>query len=101
MTNTAASESASHTDGGHHDHVLVKVITTSGPYPKTGEDRVKAATRISLVLADAASDLRLADTAGWVARVGGDHVDAAKTFAEEGLHGNIKINWGPAEGGGG
>ena len=84
-----------------HEHVLVRVITTSGAFPRTGENRVKETTLISFVLDDAASDLRLTDTSGWVAREGGRQINPERTFAEEGLHGLVKIHWGPPEGGGG
>src|SRR4051794_9751592 len=107
-TSTAEQE---HGQGGEHHghehgegqqgHVLARVVTSAGTFPRTGENRVKATTLISFVLDDAASDLRLTDTSGWVARVGGRQINPERTFAEENLHGTVKISWGLPESGGG
>lgn len=90
-----------HHQEAHQEHVLVRVITTSGAFPRTGENRVKETTLISFVLDDAASDLRLTDTGCWVVREGGRQINPERSFAEEGLHGMVKLQWGPHEGGGG
>lgn len=81
--------------------VHVKVVTTSGTYPKKGYDEVKAKTRVSKFLHEAAKALNLTDVTNWVATVGGNSIDPEKTFAENGLTGKVEIQWGPPIGGGG
>lgn len=84
-----------------HDYVLVSVYTTSGAFPRQGEERVKSTERVETFLREAAKHLHLTDTTGWVARVGGSEINTSRSFTEDGLTGTVKIQWGPPEGGGG
>jgi hypothetical protein len=89
-------------DHGHGDRkVDVVVITTSGVYPHEGADAVPANQKVRVQLRKAAEELNLADTDGWVARVGDKEIDPDKSYADNGFTGAIRIDWGPREGGGG
>jgi hypothetical protein len=85
----------------HADQVLVTVVTTAGTFPAEGAKRYPAATLISDVLADAARKLKITDTANWVVTVGGNDINPAQTFAQAGLSGEVALEWGAREGGGG
>lgn len=82
-------------------HVEIVVVTTSGTYPVTGSDRVAAHQPVRNQLAKAAKELKIVDTSGWIARVGGTEIDVNKTYIENGLTGTVQIDYGPREGGGG
>lgn len=81
--------------------VLVTVFTTSGTFPAQGSMRVDADELISAVLARAAKKLKLTATTGWVVQVGGNDVNTSLTFAQAGLSGEVDLEWGAREGGGG
>lgn len=85
----------------HPDKVMATVVTTAGTFPAEGAKRYPASTRISDVLADAARKLQLAGTEAWIVTVGGRDVDATKTFQQAGLSGEVALEWGMREGGGG
>lgn len=85
----------------HPDKVLVTVVTTGGTYPAEGAKRYPASTLISAILADAARKLGLKDTQGWVVTVGGRTLNASQTLAQAGLSGEVALEWGAPEGGGG
>jgi hypothetical protein len=79
----------------------VAVVTTSGRYPTTGENRVPEHQPVEHELRKAKEALKIVDTAGWVARADGREVDPAKSYAENHLAGKVVIDWGPNHGGGG
>lgn len=81
--------------------VFVTVFTTSGTYPAQGAVKVDASEPISTVLARAAKKLKLTDTTGWVVQVGGNDINPALSFAQAGLSGDVDLEWGAREGGGG
>jgi hypothetical protein len=81
--------------------IQVRIVTTSGSYPKHGHEAVPSMEPLSAVLARAATALNIADTSQWVAKIGGNEVDVSRTYAELGLHGEVKIDYGKREGGGG
>lgn len=85
----------------HHDKVLVTVVTTAGTFPAEGAKRYPASTPIAEVLADAARKLQITDTETWIVTVAGRDVNATLTFAEAGLSGEVALEWGAREGGGG
>ncbi len=85
----------------HHDKVLVTVVTTAGTFPAEGAKRYPASTPIAEVLADAARKLKITDTETWIVTVAGRDVNATLTFAEAGLSGEVALEWGAREGGGG
>ena len=82
-------------------NVEVQVVTTSGIYPAHGTDKEPIDHPVSKVLEKAQKKLDIADTTNWIATVGGAEIDPAKTYAENHLTGQVKIDWGPREGGGG
>lgn len=85
-----------------HPHVVfVTVVTTAGTFPAEGAKRYPASTPIAHVLATAAHKLDITDSAGWVVTVAGRDVKPAQTFAQAGLTGEVVLEWGPREGGGG
>jgi hypothetical protein len=82
-------------------HLQVVVVTTSGTFPKVGSDRVPANQPVKVELHRAQKELEIADTAGWIVRVGNAEIDPNKSYMENGLEGEVKLDWGPREGGGG
>lgn len=101
-------EHSKESEAGHesHDHfVEVSISTTAGFFPTDGFNRVPINQKVDIELLKAKDALKIKDTAGWVASIitpsGKRPVDPAKTYAENGLAGEIEIDWGPSEGGGG
>lgn len=89
-----------------HDHfVNVSISTTAGFFPTEGFNRVPVNQKVEVELQKAKESLKIKDTASWVASVitpaGKRPVDSAKSYAENDLSGEIEIDWGPSEGGGG
>lgn len=84
-----------------HEFVTVTVFATAGVFPAEGALRVKAETLVSNVLARAAHKLHLTDTAAWIVSIDGRDIDAALSFAQNGLSGHVDLDWLPPEGGGG
>jgi hypothetical protein len=87
--------------GDHQRHIRVRVITTSGSFPRHGHETVGVNEPVSEILKRAANALGIADTSEWVAKVDGKEVQVDKTYMELGLHGEVKIDYGRREGGGG
>jgi hypothetical protein len=85
----------------HPDKVLVTVVTTAGTFPAEGAKRYPASTLIADVLAQAAHKLHISDTEGWIVTVAGRDVNPMLTFEQEALSGEVALEWGPREGGGG
>lgn len=85
----------------HPDKVLVTVVTTAGTFPAEGAKRYPASTAIADVLADAARKLHITGTETWVVMVGGRDISPTQTFAQAGLSGEVALEWGAREGGGG
>jgi len=83
----------------------VSISTTAGFFPTEGFNRVPAHQKVEVELGKAKQELRIKDTAGWVATVIGPSgkrvIDPAKTYLENGLSGEVDVDWGPSEGGGG
>jgi hypothetical protein len=88
-------------DKGEDKKVHVSIITTAGNYPTEGYNAVPANQPVSVELEKAAEHLKIKDTAGWVAQVGGTAIDQAKSYHDNNLSGNIDIDYGPPHGGGG
>lgn len=87
------------------EFVEVSISTTSGFFPTEGFARVSAHQKVEIELEKTKKELKIRDTAGWVATVTGPSgkrvIDPAKTYIESGLSGKVEIDWGPSEGGGG
>lgn len=81
--------------------VAVRVVTTSGSYPAEGFDRVPMHQPVRQQLAEAVRKLKIRDTKEWVALVGGTEIDPDKSYEANGLEGEVVIDFGPLEGGGG
>lgn len=102
------TEHSKENESGHqpHDHfVEVSISTTAGFFPADGFNRVPVNQKVDIELVKAKEALKIKDTAGWVASVitptDKRPVDPGKTYAENGLSGEVEIDWGPSEGGGG
>lgn len=81
--------------------VQVAVVTTGGSYPDEGFTKAPANQKVRIFLAEAARHLNIADAGGWVARVNSREIDPEKSYEENGLTGEVEIDFGPREGGGG
>lgn len=81
--------------------INVRVVTTSGNYPEHGHEKVPASEAVAEILKRAAKKLEIADVTGWVAKVKDDVVNTSSSYAALGLKGEVKIDFGPNEGGGG
>lgn len=85
--------------------INVRVLTTSGSYPEHGFDKEPVTRAISAILIKAAGVLGIVDTARWVVRIK-EHgqvreVSPTSSYEQLGLHGEVKLDWGPNEAGGG
>ncbi len=89
--------------GQQHDEKFIEVAisTTSGFYPSTGYERVPVHQKVEVELHRATKALKLADTAGWVASMNKSPIDPSRSYEDNGLKGQVDIDWGPREGGGG
>lgn len=84
------------------DHfVEVSVVTTSGSYPSQGFEQAPTHQKVKIILDAAAKHLRIVDTSGWVATANSKEIKIDLSFAENGLAGQVQIDFGPREGGGG
>lgn len=84
------------------DKITVSVHTTGGVFPSEGVLRVEADTKVADILRRAAKKLKLPDTTGWMVSADGrDIIDVERSFAQNGLTGDIVITWNAPEGGGG
>ena len=82
-------------------HINVRVITTAGSYPEHGNEKVVLDEQIQSILARAAAQLSITDTADWVAKIKGEVIDPSRTYRQLGLEGSVKIDYGRREGAGG
>lgn len=89
----------------HESFVEVSISTTAGFFPTEGFERVPEHQKIQVLLEKAQNKLKIKGTADWIATVTGPSgkrtLDVAKTYTENGLSGEVEIDWGPSEGGGG
>lgn len=81
--------------------INVRVITSSGHYPEHGHEKVPLTELVKDILARAAASLGIVDAAQWVANVNSAPVDVSKTYDQLDLYGEVKIDYGRSEGGGG
>jgi hypothetical protein len=99
---------SSHGSADEHkrEHFVgVSVSTTAGFYPAEGFNRVPIDQKVEVDLHKAKTELKIKDTTGWVATVtlpsGKREINIALTYQQNGLAGDVEIEWGPSEGGGG
>lgn len=81
--------------------INVRVLTTSGSYPTKGHEKVPVTEQVLEILKRAASALKIVDFSTWVVKVDGKPISSESTYEALGLHGEVKLDWGPTEGGGG
>jgi hypothetical protein len=87
---------------GHGENfVQVAVVTTSGAYPSEGYEKVPANQKVKIFLAEAARELKIANISNWIARVGNKEINPELSYEDNGLTGEIDIDFGPRESGGG
>ena len=90
----------------HPDQFVgVSISTTAGFYPTEGFNRVPVHQKVEVELDKAKHALKIKDTAGWIATVadagGKRQIDPGKSYLDNKLAGEVEIDWGPSEGGGG
>ena len=83
----------------------VRVLTTSGNYPEHDFEKVLVTQPIADFLNKAANALGIVNTSRWMVRIK-EHgqvrdVSPTSTYEQLGLHGEVKLDWGPNEAGGG
>lgn len=81
--------------------INVRVHTTSGNYPVHGHEKVSVTEQVQEILKRAADELELVGTADWIVRIGDKIVSGSSTYEQLGEHGEVKLDWGASEGGGG
>lgn len=82
-------------------HIDVAVVTTSGTWPETGFDSVPIHQPAKVQLQHAVKKLEITDTTNWVATVGGRELNIEQSYLQNNLSGEVEIDYGPREGGGG
>ena len=83
------------------NHLFVAVVTTAGSWPKAGFEKEPNHQKVSVFLKKAVQELKIVSTDKWVAKVDNKELDIEKSYLENGLSGEITIDYGPREGGGG
>ncbi len=90
---------------GHEENtgnfVQVAVVTTGGSFPDDGFTKAPSHQKVRIFLSEAARELKIADYSGWIARVNSREIDPEKSYEGNGLSGEVEIDFGPREGGGG
>jgi basic membrane lipoprotein Med (substrate-binding protein (PBP1-ABC) superfamily) len=91
--------------GGGEKRVKVAIGTTSGFFPPEGFDDAPVNQKVEVQLKNAAKELNITDTTGWVITVTGPTgkriINPSESYADNNLSGEVTIDWGPSEGGGG
>lgn len=85
----------------HGQYIDVAISTTSGFFPATGFERLSFHQKVEVQLGKAVKTLNLTDTTGWIATVDKRTINPQQSYEENDLHGEVEIDWGPTEGGGG
>jgi hypothetical protein len=99
-SDTLAAEAEQHAKA-KPQHIEVAIVTTSGSLPAEGFDTVPINQPIKVLLDRAAKKLGITDTTNWVAKVGSKELRPQSSYEDEGLSGQVEIDYGPREGGGG
>lgn len=90
------------TEAKNRDQFIeVAVSTTSGQFPDEGFKCIPLNQPVKVMLEKAARALGLTETENWVARVDDLEINPGQSYQDNGLSGQITIDWGPSEGGGG
>jgi hypothetical protein len=96
-------------DAPHHadDHeakqhaVLVAVVTTSGRWPTKGFEACPSHQPIEVVLKKSLHELHIVGADNWLATAGGRELSPKQSYVDQGLSGEVVIQYGPRAGGGG
>ena len=99
--NTEEKQPGNGQDAAGDNFVEVAVVTTSGSYPETGFERTPIRQKISVILKKATNKLKITDTTNWIATVNDQEINVDATYLDLGLSGEVEIDFGPREGGGG
>jgi hypothetical protein len=83
------------------NHILVAVVTTAGTYPAEGFDDVPINQPVKVILQHASKELGITNTTDWIAVVAGRELEIERDYVANNLTGEVSINWGPRETGGG
>ncbi len=82
-------------------HLDVAIHTTAGRFPATGFDKTPSHQKIKVMLERASKALNITNIDQWIARVESRELDPNVTYLESNLHGEVVIDFGPRESGGG
>jgi hypothetical protein len=89
-------------DDEHPNDLGVAVLTTSGRWPTSGFEKASVNEKVRHVLQQAARHLHLTGTDDWIATVGAGTLNVDESFRANGfIGGEIQIDFGPRQGGGG
>jgi hypothetical protein len=83
------------------NHVDIAIVTTSGSWPDQGFESVPIHQPVKVQLHRAAKELRITDTTNWIAKVRTRELNVDQNYLENNLSGQVEIDYGPREGGGG
>jgi hypothetical protein len=87
--------------GTHHNVIEVAVVTTSGRWPSKGFEHLEAQEPVQVALTKAVHELHIVGAEGWLATANGRELDPRHSFAQQGLTGEVTLQYGPRAGGGG
>jgi hypothetical protein len=99
----STEETPHHADGhdGKGHAVLVAVVTTSGRWPTKGFEPCEPHQSIDVALRKALHELHIVGAENWLATVGAREINPNQSYLEQGLGGEVVIQYGPRAGGGG
>ena len=81
--------------------VHVAVHTTAGIFPDEGYARYPVNQPVKHALDVAEKKFKITDSANWVALIGEKEISPDGSYGGQELSGQLDIDWGPREGGGG
>jgi hypothetical protein len=90
-------------DENKKNHLEVAIVTTGGTFPESGFDEVALEQPIKVALSRAERALKLTNTADWIATSGNPsrELNVESSYRANHLSGQVYINWGPPQRGGG
>lgn len=96
------SEQNNRKDENQEDNFIrVAVVTTAGAYPYNGFEKVPVHQKVRVFIDKATKELGITDYSNWIAKFGNNTIDVEKNYEENGLSGEVEIDFGPVAGGGG
>lgn len=100
-SNTIGVTEPARRDKPKPQHIDVAVVTTSGTWPDSDFENVPSNQPVKVQLQRAVNKLKIADTTNWIAKVGNQELAVEKSYEANNLTGQVEIDYGPREGGGG